>query len=142
MKTLVTLTCLLAAMTIVRGMDQDAVIGKYMEYLMPDIKPCADELNIAEDTATNIQQPKADADIRKMGCLKVCVMKRMNVLKGFDFNMDPVYKMIETVHAGNDDDIKLVKNIANECSAGTKGETDECNIGNKYVDCYIEKLFN
>lgn len=23
-----------------------------------------------------------------------------------------------------------------------KGETDECNIGNKYTDCYIEKLFS
>lgn len=34
--------------------------------------------------------------------------------------MEPVYKMIETVHAGNDDDIKLVKDIANECSAGSK----------------------
>lgn len=34
--------------------------------------------------------------------------------------MDPVYKMIETVHAGNDDDIKFVKDIANECSAGSK----------------------
>lgn len=33
------------------------------------------------DTATNIQQPKADADIRKMGCLKACVMKRMNVVR-------------------------------------------------------------
>lgn len=34
--------------------------------------------------------------------------------------MDPVYKMIETVHAGNDDDVKFVKDIANECSAGSK----------------------
>lgn len=41
-------------------------------------------------------------------------------MKGTDFNMEPVYKMIEIVHAGNDEDIKLVKNIANECSAGSK----------------------
>lgn len=28
------------------------------------------------------------------------------------------------------------------CFVIAKGETDECNIGNKYVDCYIGKLFN
>lgn len=34
--------------TLVRGIDQDTVMGKYMEYLMPDIKPCADEMHVSE----------------------------------------------------------------------------------------------
>ncbi|XP_043521453.1 uncharacterized protein LOC122534664 [Frieseomelitta varia] len=141
MKTIFAVTCLLAAVTVVRGMDQDAVIGKYMEYLMPDIKPCADQFNIAEETASNIQQAAAAADMRQMGCLKACVMKRMNVLQGTTFNVEPIYKMIEVIHAGNDEDIKLVKGIAVECGDNLKGETDECNIGNKYTDCYVQKMF-
>lgn len=39
-------------------------------------------LNIA-DAATNIQQAAAAADLRQMGCLKACVMKRMNAVRVF-----------------------------------------------------------
>ncbi|KAK1134675.1 hypothetical protein K0M31_007455 [Melipona bicolor] len=142
MKTILAVACLLAAATVVRGMDQDAVIGKYMEYLMPDIKPCADQFNIAQETATNIQQAAAAADLKQMGCMKACVMKRMNALQdGNTFNVEPIYKMIEVVHAGSDEDIKFVKTIASECGESLKGETDECNIGTKYTDCYIQKMF-
>ncbi|XP_043789747.1 uncharacterized protein LOC122713395 [Apis laboriosa] len=142
MNTLVTVTCLLAAVTAVRGIDQDTIVAKYMEYLMPDIMPCADELHVSnEDIVTNIQAAKNGADMKQLGCLKACVMKRIGMLKGTELNVEPVYKMIDVVHAGNADDIQLVRGIANECIENAKGETDECNIGNKYTDCYIEKLF-
>ncbi|XP_017765624.1 PREDICTED: uncharacterized protein LOC108554761 [Eufriesea mexicana] len=141
MKTLLAATCLLAAATLVRGIDQDNIMAKYMEYLMPDIKPCADEMHVTEEQATYIQQPKTETDMRQMGCMKACVMKRIQILTGTDLHLEPIYKMIEVVHAGNDDDIKLVKSIATECQETIKGETDECNIGNKYTDCYVQKLF-
>lgn len=66
----------------------------------------------------------------------------MNVLIGLDFHPEPLHKMIEVVHAGNDAEIESVKKIASDCVGALEGETDECNIGNKYTDCYIEKLFN
>ncbi|XP_053997017.1 uncharacterized protein LOC128886311 isoform X3 [Hylaeus anthracinus] len=141
MKIIVAVACVLATATVVRGIDQD-IIPKYMEYLMPDVKPCADELHITEEQATNVQSPHGEADLKVMGCLKACVMKRMNVLTGLDFHVEPILKMIETVHAGNDAEIDMVKNIAKECVGTLSGETDECNIGNKYTDCYIEKIFS
>ncbi|XP_043251534.1 uncharacterized protein LOC122396869 [Colletes gigas] len=141
MKAILVVTCLLAAATVVHSIDQDTIIPKYMEYLMPDVKPCADELHITEEQASNVQQARDGVDLRQMGCLKACVMKRMSILTGLDFHVEPIYKMIETVHAGNDEDIKLVKNIATECVGSIKGETDECVMGNKYTDCYIQNLF-
>lgn len=35
--------------TAVRGIDQDTIVAKYMEYLMPDIMPCADELHVSNE---------------------------------------------------------------------------------------------
>ncbi|XP_017795524.1 PREDICTED: uncharacterized protein LOC108576958 [Habropoda laboriosa] len=142
MKNFAIVTCLLAATTVVRGIDQDNVIAKYMEYLMPEVKPCADEFHITEEAATNIQRADSGADMRQMGCLKACVMKRMGILTGLDFHMEPILKMIDVVHADNPADKDMVIKIANDCTAEIKGETDECNIGNKYTDCYVEKLFN
>ncbi|PBC33988.1 odorant binding protein [Apis cerana cerana] len=66
--------------TAVRGIDQDTIVAKYMEYLMPDIMPCADELHISEDIATNIQAAKNGADMKQLGCLKACVMKRIDMV--------------------------------------------------------------
>ncbi|XP_076238306.1 uncharacterized protein LOC143181663 [Calliopsis andreniformis] len=140
MKTILSVVCLLAATTVVRGMDQDAVIAKYMEYLMPDVQPCADELKITEQDVTNIQS--ITSSTAKLGCLKACVMKRMSILTGMDFHLEPIYKMIEVVHAGNAEDIAFVRNIASDCTSEIQGVTDECVLGDKYTDCYIEKLFN
>ena len=142
MKILLAVTCLLAAATIVRGMDQDALIAKYMEYLTPDLTPCAEEFHITQEQATNIQQANTGVDARSMGCLKACVMKRMSILIGTDFHLEPIYTMIEKVHADNPEEIQSVRQIASSCTEGIKGESDECNIGNKYTDCYIEKLFS
>ena len=142
MKILLAVTCLLAAVTIVRGMDQEVLIAKYMEYLTPDLTPCAEQFQITQEQATNIQQANNGVDVRQMGCLKACVMKRMSILTGTDFHLEPIYTMIEKVHEGNPDDIKTVREIAAACTENIKGESDECNIGNKYTDCYIEKLFS
>ncbi|XP_031841006.1 uncharacterized protein LOC116430673 [Nomia melanderi] len=142
MKIIIAVACLLAIASSARGLDQDAVIAKYMEYLMPDVKPCADEFHMTEEQASNIQTAAATMDLRQMGCMKACVMKRMNILTGLDFHLEPIYKMIDTVHTGNDGEIADVRNIAESCVAEINGETDECNIGNKYTDCYIAKLFS
>ncbi|XP_034184257.1 odorant binding protein 2 [Osmia lignaria lignaria] len=143
MKFIVAVTCLLAATTAVRGLDQDAVIAKYMEYLMPNVQPCADEFHMTEDQAKNIQQAADGMDLKQLGCLKGCVMKRMGMLTGNnEFHLEPVYTMIESVHAGNDAEIQDVKKIAEECITSIQGEPDECNIGTIYSDCYIQKLFN
>ncbi|KOC60247.1 hypothetical protein WH47_09021 [Habropoda laboriosa] len=97
--------------------DQDNVIAKYMEYLMPEVKPCADEFHITEEAATNIQRADSGADMRQMGCLKACVMKRMGILTGLDFHMEPILKMIDVVHADNPADKDMVIKIANDCTA-------------------------
>lgn len=142
MKTVLAVACFLAAASVVRGIDQDEIIGKYMEYLQPDLKPCADEFHFSEDQISNIQTA-GSSNLKQMGCLKACVMKRMSILTdGNVFHLEPIYKMIDTVHAGNDADIQFVKKIAVDCHDEIKGEADECNIGDKYTDCYIEKLFN
>ncbi|XP_017882663.1 uncharacterized protein LOC108626480 [Ceratina calcarata] len=143
MKTTAFVTCLLIAVTVVRGFDEDTIVSEYLEYLMPDIRPCADEFKMSEEAATNVQYHKDVAATRTLGCVKACVMKRMKVLgSGTDFNLEPIYKMIDVVHANNPDDHKLVMTIAQECAESIKGEPDECVIGNKYTDCYVEKLFN
>ena len=142
MKIHLAVTCLLAAVTIVRGMDQEVLIAKYMEYLTPDLTPCAEEFHVTQEQATNVQQANNGVDARVMGCLKACVMKRMSILTGTDFHLEPIYTMIDKVHEGNADDIKTVREIASACTEDIKGESDECNIGNKYTDCYIGKLFS
>ncbi|XP_033327932.1 general odorant-binding protein 28a [Megalopta genalis] len=139
MKSVVAVAILLAAVASVRGIDQDTVIPKYMEYLMPDVQPCADEFKLTQEQFTNIQRA-GEVDQRQMGCLKACVMKRIGILTGTDFHIEPIYKMISVVHAGNDQDIKDVTAIADACVADIKGETDECVIGNKYTDCYVAKI--
>ncbi|CAL7939471.1 unnamed protein product [Xylocopa violacea] len=142
MKTFAAVICLLAATTVVRSMDQDEIIAKYLEYLMPDIQPCVDEFHIEGDEITRVQHGTSTTDSKQLGCMKACVMKRMKILIGPDFHLEPINKMIETIHAGNDDDVKLVKKIAGDCADQIKGESDECEVGTKYTDCYIEKLFS
>ncbi|XP_015436406.1 PREDICTED: uncharacterized protein LOC107191804 [Dufourea novaeangliae] len=141
MKTILAMTCLLAAATAVRGLDQDSIIPKYMEYLMPDMKPCAEEFHVTEEQVTAIQKGGGGMDMKQLGCMKACVMKRFGVIQGTDFHLEPINKMIETVHADKPEDIVIVKKIATDCLDDIKGETDECNIGNLYTDCYIKKLF-
>ncbi|XP_003700073.1 general odorant-binding protein 28a-like [Megachile rotundata] len=143
MKFLVAATCLLAAMTVVRGMDQDAIMAKYMEYLMPDVQPCAQEFHLTEDEANNIQAASQTVDLQKLGCMKACVMRRVGMLTGSnEYHLEPVYKMIDVIHAGNDAEIQSVKKIADDCLGDATGESDECIAANKYTDCYIKKLFN
>nr|WNA08365.1 odorant binding protein 8 [Megachile saussurei] len=142
MKFLVAVTCLLATMTIVRGMDQETIMGKYMEYLMPDVQPCADKFHLSEDETNNIQVASQSMDQTKLGCLKACVMRRIGMLTGDnEFHLEPVYKMIEVVHAGDDAEIQSVKKIADDCLASATGDSDECVVGNNYTDCYVKKLF-
>ncbi|CAK9806770.1 hypothetical protein ANTPLA_LOCUS5019 [Anthophora plagiata] len=115
MKNFAVVVCLMAVTTVVRGMDQDAVIAKYMEYLMPDVQPCSEELHISADVASNIQRHDVGDNMRQLGCLKACVMKRIQILTGSDFHLEPIYKMIDVVHADNTEDIQLVRQIANQC---------------------------
>ncbi|XP_076755238.1 uncharacterized protein LOC143426015 [Xylocopa sonorina] len=142
MKTFAAVISLLAATTVVRGMDQDEIIAKYLEYLMPDIQPCVDEFHIDGDEIARVQHGTSTVDVKQLGCMKACVMKRMQILTGTDLHLEPIHKMIEVIHAGNEDDVKLVKKLAGDCAEQIKGEADECEIGTKYTDCYIEKLFS
>ncbi|CAK9827760.1 hypothetical protein ANTRET_LOCUS5417 [Anthophora retusa] len=141
MKNFAVVVCLMAITTVVRGMDQDTIIGKYMEYLMPDVQPCSEELHISSDVASNIQRQEVGETMKQLGCLKACVMKRMQILTGLDFHLEPIFKMIDVVHADNAEDVQLVRQIAEECVEKIKGETEECEIGNKYTECYVQKLF-
>ncbi|XP_076659366.1 odorant binding protein 2 [Halictus rubicundus] len=141
MKSVIVVACLLAAVIPVRSIDSDAIIGKYLEYLMPYVQPCLQQLQLSEVQITKVQQ-QGKVDLRQMGCLKACVMKRLGILVDSQMLLEPMYQIIETLHAGNEADIKEVRGIADTCTAEVKGETDECNIGNKFLDCCFMQLFN
>ncbi|XP_076282974.1 uncharacterized protein LOC143210210 [Lasioglossum baleicum] len=142
MKIVIAISCLLAAVVpAYSSLDPDVVIAKYLDYLMPNVQPCVGEFKLSEDQLENMKK-LGDMDTKELGCLKSCVMKRLGILTGLDFHIEPIYKMIDAIHKGNQAEITEVTGIAESCLPIINGLDDECAIGNAYTDCCIDKLFN
>lgn len=139
MNTLAVFACLLAA-TVAKPFEEN-VVALYMEHLSPYMKPCADEQKLSDEEYQNIQQVGPNVDVTKLACFRSCVMKQMGALQDNKIVIEPINAMIEQIHSGKDDEIAAVRKIAVDCSEEVASETDDCQIGMKYADCYIHKMF-
>ncbi|XP_076238305.1 general odorant-binding protein 19d-like [Calliopsis andreniformis] len=135
MKSLLALSCLLVAVTIVQGDITDA----YIEGAKDAFDECAKELGLSGKNRREIFDKDATGGLESASCFRACVMKKMNMLKDNQLNLEVLGDFVKSVNANQPEKVAALLKHIEHCNEKAKVQSDNCKLAFSYVSCFLDK---
>ncbi|XP_017765648.1 PREDICTED: uncharacterized protein LOC108554787 [Eufriesea mexicana] len=109
------------------------------EVLKPFVESCVEEQNISPSDMENFENHDIEGEERKkLGCLKACVMKRMNTLVDGKPVPENMQEFLDTAMAKTPEKIPDAMEKAYRCAEEVKDIADECELAFDITRCLAE----
>ncbi|XP_071859216.1 general odorant-binding protein 19d-like [Bombus fervidus] len=120
----------------VAGAICDDVGKDIIEALKEDIVPCLAEAEISQDQVEKFIDNDLEGEERiKWGCVKACVMKRMNIMTDGQIQIDNLKEVIDKKLSKEFDSTAEGIERIKKCAEEAAGKTDECDVAFEFSRC-------
>ncbi|XP_003700065.1 uncharacterized protein LOC100881885 [Megachile rotundata] len=137
MKSLLFVGCLLLVADMIRGNQ------KVAEAFREQIEACAAEQDIPAEELSKFDNFELEGEEKKkFGCLKLCVMKRSELIDRDNINAEKYEQMAEKIFEGDAERVaESVQNMLT-CVEEAKEISDECEAAFEFSRCIVQKQKN
>ncbi|XP_050475253.1 uncharacterized protein LOC126866124 [Bombus huntii] len=123
----------------VAGAICDDKAEELIEALKEDIIPCLEEVEIPQDQIEKFVVNDLEGEERtKWGCVKACVMKRINIMTNGQIHVDNLKDFMDkkfSEESESDSEHMEHMDKIKKCMEEVAGKTDECDIAFEFSRC-------
>ncbi|XP_003397906.1 uncharacterized protein LOC100650085 [Bombus terrestris] len=120
----------------VAGAICDDKAEEFIKAFKEDIIPCLQEVEIPEDQIAKFVDNDLEGEERiKWGCVKACVMKRINIMSDGQMQMDNIKEIMDKRFDKDSESTTEDMDQIKKCVEEVAGKTDECEIAFEFSRC-------